>query len=80
VPGGGLLGTSGVVSGKAAPLVGGPPGTELHTIVDGLPSGDTGDVVPVVLPMIDVAMVPNAVPGIIVDDGIIVPVPPTMEV
>src|SRR6266850_5551208 len=29
VPGGGLLGTEGVESGNAAPLVGGPPGTEL---------------------------------------------------
>jgi hypothetical protein len=66
VPGGGLLGTSGVESGKAAPLVGGPPGVELHTVVDGLPSGDTRDMVPVVLPMINVGMVPNAVPGIIV--------------
>jgi hypothetical protein len=85
VPGGGLLGTAGVESGKAAPLVGGPPGTELHTVVDGLPSGDTGDMVPVVLPAIDVGMVPNGVAGIItaddivVVDGIIVAVP-TMEV
>jgi hypothetical protein len=36
--------------------------------------------VPVVLPMINVGMVPNAVPGIIVVDGIIVAVLPTMEV
>lgn len=35
-------------------------------MVDGLPSGDTRDMVPVVLPMINVGMVPNAVPGIIV--------------
>jgi hypothetical protein len=61
VPGGGLLGTSGVESGKAAPLVGGPPGVELHTVVDELPSGDTGDMVPVVLPAIGVGMVPNGV-------------------
>jgi hypothetical protein len=80
VPGGGLLGTSGVESGKAAPLVGGPPGVVLHTVVDGLPSGDTGDMVPVVLPTNSVGMVPNAIPGIIVVDGIIVVVLPTMGV
>jgi hypothetical protein len=85
VPGAGFAGISGVESGKAAPLVGGPPGVELQTVVDGLPSGDTGDMVPVVLPMIDVGMVPNAVPDIIVDDivvvdGVIVAVLPTMDV
>ena len=74
MPGGGLLGTSGVESGKAAPLVGGPPGAELHTLVDELPSGDTGDMVPVVLPTISVGIVPNGVAGIIVVDGIIVAV------
>ncbi len=72
MPGGGLFGTSGVESGKAAPLVGGPPGVLLHTVVDGLPSGDTGDMVPVVLPTNGVGMVPNAVPGIIAVDGIVV--------
>jgi hypothetical protein len=46
-------------------LVGGPPGVKLHTVVDGLPSGDTGDVVPVALPTNGEAMVPNTVPGII---------------
>ena len=66
MPGGGLLGTSGVESGKAAPLVGGPPGVVMHTVVDGLPSGDTGDMVPVVLPTNGVRIVPNAIPGIIV--------------
>ncbi len=74
VPGGGLLGTSGVESGKAAPLVGGPPGTELHTVVDGLPSGDTGDMVPVVLPAMNVGMVPNGVADIIAA------APPAMDV
>jgi hypothetical protein len=83
VPSGGLLGTSGVESGKAAPLVGGPPGVELHTVVDELPSGDTGDMVPVVLPTIGA---PNRVDGVIaVDDnvmvdGVIVAVPPAMDV
>jgi len=75
-----LLGTSGVESGKAAPLVGGPPGIVLHTVVDGLPSEDTADTVPVVLPTNGVGIVPNAIPGIIVVDGIIVAVLPTMDV
>lgn len=72
VPGGGLSGTAGVESGKAAPLVGGPPGIELHTVVDELPSGDTADMVPVVLPTIDVEMVPNGDAGIITVDGVVV--------
>jgi hypothetical protein len=38
---------------------------ELQTVVDELPSGGTGDMVPVVLPTI-VGMVPNGVAGIIV--------------
>ncbi len=85
MPGGGLLGTWGVESGKAAPLVGGPPGVELHTVVDELPSGDTGDVVPVVLPAISVGMVPNgaagtiAVDDIVVVDGVIVALLPAMD-
>jgi hypothetical protein len=53
-------------------LVGGPPGVELHTVVEGLPSGDIGDMVPVVLPTIDVGMVPNEVAGITVVDEIVV--------
>jgi hypothetical protein len=69
VPGAGLLGISGVESGKDAPLVGGPPGVELHTVVDELPSGDTADMVPVVLPTIGVGIVPNAVA---VDDIVMV--------
>jgi hypothetical protein len=63
-------------------LVGGPPGVELHTIVDELPSGDTGDIVPVVLPTNVVGMVPNGIAGIIavgrvvaIDDVIVVVVP-----
>lgn len=52
----------------------------LHTVVDGLPSGDTGDMVPVVLPTNGVGIVPNAIPGIIVVDGIIVAVLPVMDV
>src|SRR5712675_1939412 len=72
VPGGGIVEISGVESGKAAPLVGGPPGVELHTVVDELPSADTGDVVPVVLPASSVGMVPNGAAGIIAVDDIVV--------
>ena len=43
----------------------------LHTVVDGLPTEDTGDMVPVVLPTNGVRIVPNAIPGIIVVEGII---------
>ena len=71
MPGGGLLGISGVESGKAAPLVGGPPGVELHTVVDEVPSGDTGAMVPMLLPTIGI---PNVV------DGAIVAVLPAMDV
>jgi hypothetical protein len=59
VPGGALFGISGVESGNAASFVGGPPGVELHPVVDKLPSGDAGDTVPVVLP-VGAAMVPSA--------------------
>jgi hypothetical protein len=46
---------------------------ELHTVVDELPKGGGGDMVPVVLPTIGVGMVPNGVAGIIaVDDMVIV--------
>jgi hypothetical protein len=85
VPGGGFAGIAGVESGKAAPLVGGPPGVELHTVVDELPTGDTGDMVPVVLPAVGVGMVPNAVDDIVaIDDivavdGVIVAVVPIMD-
>jgi hypothetical protein len=72
VPGAGFAGICGVDSGKAAPLVGEPPGVELHTVVGELPSGSTGDMVPVVLPTIGVAMVPNGVADIIALDGIVV--------
>ena len=61
-------------------MVGGPPGVELHTVVDEPPSGDAGDMVPVVLPTSAVAMVPNAVDDIVVVDGVIVAVLPTMDV
>jgi len=85
VPGGGIAGIAGVESGKAAPLVGGPPGAELHTVIDELPTGDTGDMVPVVLPTIGVGMVPNgvddivAIDNIVVVDGVIVVVLPVTD-
>ena len=72
VPGEGVLGTSGVESGTAAPLVGGPPGAELHTVADALPSGDAGDMVPVVLLTNGVGIVPKGVVGIIVVDSVMV--------
>src|SRR6201996_5852174 len=80
VPGGGFAGISGVESGNAAPLVGGPPGMELHTTVDEVPSGTVGEVIPVVLATIGVGMVPNAA-GVVAADGIvvIVVVPPAMD-
>jgi hypothetical protein len=55
-----LAGISGVESGKAAPLVGGPPGMELHTRVEELPSGAAGEMFPVVVRTIGVGMVPRA--------------------
>jgi hypothetical protein len=45
---------------------------ELHTVVEALPSGDTGDMVPVVLTAIDEGMVPSGVDGIVVVDDIVV--------
>ena len=71
VPGGEFAGISGVESGKAAPLVGGPPGAELHTVVDELPSGETGDSVPVALPTMEVEIVPRTVDGIAGTGGLI---------
>jgi hypothetical protein len=52
------------------PLVGGPPGVELQTVVDELPSGDTGNMVPVMLPTISVGMVPDGVADISAADDI----------
>jgi hypothetical protein len=75
VPGDEFAGISGVESGKAAPLVGGPPGTELQTVVDELPSRETGDSDPVALPTMDVEIVPRAVDGIAGVDGLIAVAP-----
>jgi hypothetical protein len=76
VPNGRFAGICGVESGKAAPFVGGPPGVELHTVVEGLPSRDGGDMVPVVLPTRGVAMVPNGAVDVVAVDDIIVAVLP----
>jgi hypothetical protein len=53
---------------------------ELHTVVDGLPSGAIGEMVPIVLPTMDVVMAPNGVDGIVVVDDVIVAVAPGMYV
>ena len=45
---------------------------ELHIVVDELPTGGTGDTVPVVLPTIEVGMVPTGVNDIAAVDGVIV--------
>jgi len=81
VPGGGSAGICGVESGKAAPLLGGPPGVELHIVAEELPIGVIGAMFPVVVMTIGVGIVPNgeadviAVAGVIVDDVVIVVVP-----
>jgi hypothetical protein len=80
VPGGGLVVISGVERGKAALLVGGPPGEELHRVVDELPTRGTGDIVPVVLATRDVGMVPKALDDVVVVDGVIAFVPRAMAV
>jgi hypothetical protein len=86
VPSGEFAGICGVESGKAAPLVGGPPGVELHTVVEALPSGVVGEMFPVVVGTIGVGMVPNGDAGVIavgdifVADSIIVAVLPDMDV
>jgi hypothetical protein len=72
VPGGGLAGISGVVSVKAAPLVGGPPGIELHTVFEGLPSGGIGATFPVVVMTIGVGMVPNGAAAVTATGDIVV--------
>jgi hypothetical protein len=56
-------------------LVGGPPGVELHTVVEELPTGGTGDMVPVVLTTIGTGIV-VAVTAI---DGITVAVLPAPD-
>jgi hypothetical protein len=79
-PGTRFAGMSGVESGNAAPLVGGPPGVELHTTFEETPSGAVGEMAPVVLATIGVGMVPKAI-GVVAVDGIVIiaVVPPAMD-
>jgi hypothetical protein len=54
---------------------------ELHTVVEELPSGAVGEMVPVVVATIGVGMVPNAAPGVIAFGDIVIgDVLPGMEV
>jgi hypothetical protein len=53
-------------------LVGGPPGVELHTTVEGLPSGAVGEILPVVVVTNGVGMVPSTAVGIIAVGDIVV--------
>ena len=46
-------------------MVGGPPGIELHTVVEELPSGAVAEMFPIVVITIGVGMVPNAAAGAI---------------
>lgn len=78
VPGGGITGISDVESGRSAPLVGGPPGVELHMVFDALPTGDTDGITPVVLATMGVGIVPKGMDDIVV--GIITIVPSAMDV
>jgi hypothetical protein len=78
VPGGGFAGICGVESGKAAPLVGGPPGVELHTMVGGLPSkDDDDDRLPVALPAagMEATIGPPDIVGTVDSDGVVPVVP-----
>jgi len=75
VPGGGFAGICGVDSGRSAPLPGGPPGVELHTVVAELPSGVIGAMFPVVVMTSGVEVDVIAAAGVIVDDVVIVVVP-----
>jgi hypothetical protein len=53
---------------------------ELHTVVAALPTGDPGDIDPVVLTTIGVGMVPNGVDDVVVVDDVIVAVVPGIDV
>jgi hypothetical protein len=81
VPMEGSAGICGVESGKAAPLLGGPPGVELHMVVDEPPIGIIGAMFPVVVMTLGVGIIPNgetdvsATAGVIVDDVVIMVVP-----
>jgi hypothetical protein len=73
VPGGRVLGISGVESGNDALLAARPANEELHAMVAEPPSGEfSGEMVPVVLPKIGEGMVPSAVAGVIASGDIVV--------
>jgi len=71
-------GISGVDRGKVAPLLGGPPGVELHIVLEELPSGVIGAMLPVVVMTIGAGIVPSgeavaiAAAGVIVGDVVVV--------
>src|SRR5882724_7758395 len=71
VPGGGSAGICGVESGKAAPLLGGPPGVELHIVAEELPIGVIGAMLPVVVTRTG-GIVPNGEAEVIAAAGVIV--------
>ena len=52
----------------------------LQTVTEELPSGDVGDMVPVVLPMMDVGMLPNGVDDIAIIGGVMAVEPAAMDV
>jgi hypothetical protein len=52
-------------------LVGGPPGVELHTVLEELPSGAVGEMFPIVVMAIGVGMDPSAAVGAIAAGGIV---------
>jgi len=52
-------------------LVGGPPGVELHTVLEELPSGAVGEMFPIVVMAIGVGIVPRAPAGAIAGGGIV---------
>jgi hypothetical protein len=52
-------------------LVGGPPGVELHTVLEELPSGAVGEMFPIVVMAIVVGIVPRAPAGAIAGGGIV---------
>jgi len=66
VPGGGFVAICGVESGKAAALVGGPPGIVLHTVLGETPSGVIGGTAPVLLATRGVAIAPSGLAVVVV--------------
>jgi hypothetical protein len=65
-----LVAICGVESGKAAALVGGPPGIVLQTVLDETPSGVTGATAPVLLATRGVAIAPSGLAVVVVPGGV----------